>query len=145
MKLNLFFILMFAYSIVSVYGGGQQQISLLRRPQAARPERPDGSQPGETRVRLENTKDPEDPSQSTHMNPISRLELMQGMKGGVSPTYELLEVINMISERGNIINKRFHVSAKLADLTSDGWGFSKKEAKRDAAKQLLEKMNLLVA
>lgn len=99
----------------------------------------------DVRIRNENTRDPADPRESTHMNPVSRLNLIQSQKKAPSPSYELIEVVNMKNERNTTINKRFHVQVKLDDFTADAWGLTKKEAKREAARALLTKMNLAVA
>lgn len=99
----------------------------------------------DVRIRNENTRDPADPRESTHMNPVSRLNLIQMNKKAATPTYELVEVVNMKNEKNATINKRFRVQVKLEDFTADAWGLTKKEAKREAARSLLTKMNLAVA
>lgn len=97
------------------------------------------------RVRNEDTRDSADPRESTHMNPVSRLNLIQLMKKAPTPTYELIELVNMRNEKSTTINKRFHIQVKLDEFTADAWGLTKKEAKREAAKSLLTKMNLPVS
>lgn len=99
----------------------------------------------DVRIRNENTRDSADPRESSHMNPIARLNLMQTKKRASTPTYDLIEVVNMRNEKNITINRRFHMQVKLDDSTADGWGMTKKEAKREAAKALLTKMNLSVA
>lgn len=99
----------------------------------------------EPRNRNENTRDAVEPRDSSHMNSVSRLNLMQMKKKAPTPEYELIEVVNLKNEKNVTINQRFHVQVKLDEFVADAWGFSKKEAKREAAKALLTKMNLVVA
>lgn len=95
-------------------------------------------------TRFEATGDLEDPENSKHMNPVSRLNLMQSKKGKPMPTYQLLEVVNETNIRGNVINQRFHYEARLERFSGNGWGPTKKAAKREAARQLLADMSLPV-
>lgn len=96
-------------------------------------------------IRSEFSRDPPDPRESSHMNPVSRLGLIQSSKKGPAVAYELMEIVNVKNDKNTIINKRFRVRAKLDDLSAEGFGVTKKEAKREAAKELLLKMNLSVA
>lgn len=93
----------------------------------------------------QNTQDPVNPRDSMHMHPVSRLNLIQSMKRAKMPTYELIGLINMRNVGNMIVNRRFHMQVTLDDYVADAWGQTKKEAKREAAKALLTKMNLAVA
>lgn len=95
-------------------------------------------------IRSETVSDTSDPATARNMNPVSRLNLMQSKRKSPGPSYDLIEIVNIRNAGGSIINTRFHIEAKLNEYTKDGWGYSKKEAKREAAKALLQAMNFQV-
>lgn len=118
-----------------------------RQPAARQQARPDNIAAASTdsRIKEETTSDLADPAQAKHMNPVSRLNLIAMTQNRTLPSYELIEQKIVKNSVGHIVNKQFHISAKMNDYTAEGWGLTKKEAKRAAAKDLLLKMNLQVA
>lgn len=135
MRLNIVFVLTLLCIVGHVVGAIMQNRGRARNDNIVQ----------DVSIRSELTRDSADPRESSHMNPISRLSLIQSKKKGPAVAYELVEIVNVKNDKNITINKRFRMRAKLDDLTAEGIGLTKKEAKREAAKELLQKMNLSVS
>lgn len=92
----------------------------------------------------ESVQDSADPILSTKMHPVTRLHQIQ------SNAKKFMPIFSDIGERiyrntfGKIIDRQFNIEVKMNGQVADGWGYTKKEAKRAAARAMLIKMNLNV-
>lgn len=80
----------------------------------------------------------DDRRDETDKHPISRLFEIQAKNHDEHP------IFNVIDERGEIHKREFHVQVKVKDKTTSAWGFTKKEAKRRAAIEMLTLLGVTV-
>lgn len=81
-----------------------------------------------------------DPLHAVEMHPVSRLHEIQAKAHKKEPIFQI------IGHRGeqNKNNQEFHVQVTVNDKTASAWAFTKKEAKRRAAIEMLNSMGSTV-
>lgn len=95
-------------------------------------------------IQEHSTKDDQDALNAKTMNPVARLYLIQSRRQQMEPVFKEVGQKNYRNQKNHIIRREFEIQAKVGDKTSTGTGYSKKDAKRNAAITLLRQMGFEV-
>lgn len=96
------------------------------------------------RVHEEPNRDSADPLHAKSMHPITRLYMIQAKNHQLGPVYKQIAQRNIRNDKNHIIRQEFQVQVKVGDKEANGWGDTKRSAKRKATIEILKLMGIQV-